>query len=125
MPEKLLIMLLNCSPDRPSQLGAPFFQATAAAAMDIEAEMVLTSDAGLLMVKGVAEELYVKEGSGKSVYGFIQDAHEAGVRMYVCTPSLALHEIDRDDFIPECDGVIGGAAYVDKVMSGEYQVLTY
>ena len=30
----------------------------------------------------VAEELFVKEGSPKSVYSFIQDAHEAGAKFY-------------------------------------------
>jgi predicted peroxiredoxin len=42
-----------------------------AAAMDYEVEVICTATAGRLMKKGVAEKLYVKEGSPKSVYDFI------------------------------------------------------
>lgn len=125
MANKLIIIMLNTTPSTPHSLGAPFFQATAAAVMDYEVEMVLTSDAGLLMKKGVAENLRVKEGSPKTVYDFIKDAFKAGVVLKVCTPSLELNDFTKDDLIQECTGVVGGAYAIDKIMDDEYKVLTY
>ncbi|MHB1646450.1 MAG: peroxiredoxin [Candidatus Acididesulfobacter diazotrophicus] len=125
MANKLFIMLQNTTPDNPHQLGAPFFQAAAAATMDYEVEMVLTADAGLLMKKGVAENLRVKTGSPKSVYDFIKDAHEAGVVLKVCTPALELNNFTKDDLIPECSGVVGGAYVVEMAMDDDVKVLAY
>ncbi|MHB1665077.1 MAG: DsrE/DsrF/DrsH-like family protein [bacterium] len=125
MANKLFIMLQNTTPDNPHQLGAPFFQAAAAATMDYEVEMVLTADAGLLMKKGVAENLRVKAGSPKSVYDFIKDAHEAGVVFKICTPALELNDFTKDDLIPECSGVVGGAYVVEMAMDDDVKVLAY
>ena len=44
-----------------------FFQATVAAAMDYEVEVILTARAGELAKKGVAEKLFVTECALKSV----------------------------------------------------------
>ena len=78
MAEKLIIVMANTDPRNGEELGAPIFQATVAAAMDYEVDVICTATSGRLMKKGVAEQLFVKEGSPKSVYSFIQDAHEAG-----------------------------------------------
>ncbi|MHB1695464.1 MAG: DsrE family protein [bacterium] len=125
MANKLFIMLQNTSPSNPHALGAPFFQAAAAATMDYEVEVVLTADAGLLMKKGVAENLRVKEGSPKSVYDFIKDAYEAGVVFKVCTPALVLNNFNKEDLIEECSGVVGGAYVVEMVMDDNVKTLSY
>ena len=77
------------------------------------------------MKKGVAEALVVKEGSPKSVYDFIKDAHEAGVKFYCCSPNLDLFNMTKDDLIPECSGIVGGAHLIEEVMEGDCKVLTY
>ena len=126
MAEKLLIILVNTDPRNGEELGAPFFQATVAAAMEYEVEVVCTATAGQLMRKGVAEKLFVKEGSPKSVYDFIKDAHEAGVGFNCCSPNLDLFDMSEDDLIPECSGVVGGAYLIEQVMEDdETRVLTY
>ena len=125
MASKLLIMLVNTDPKNGEELGAPFFQATVAAAMDYEVEVVCTATAGKLMKKGVAEKLVVKEGSPKTVYDFIKDAHDAGVKFYCCSPNLDLFDMTKEDLIPECEGVVGGAYVVEQVMEGDCKVLSY
>ena len=122
MADKLLIIMVNTDPQNPSELGAPFFQATVAAAMEFEVEVVLTGRAGELAKKGVAENLFVQEGSGKSVYGFIQDAHEAGVSFKVCTPTLDLW---GDDLIPEISETVGGAYVISEAMDDDTVTFTY
>jgi predicted peroxiredoxin len=123
--KKLVIVMANTDPRNGEELGAPIFQATVAAAMDYEVQVLCTATAGRLMKKGVAEKLFVKEGSPKSVYDFIKDAHEAGAKFYCCSPNLELFNMKQEDLIPECEGVIGGAHLIEEIMEEDCKVLTY
>ena len=117
--------MANTDPRNGEELGAPIFQATVAAAMDYDVDVICTATSGRLMKKGVAEKLFVKEGSPKSVYSFIQDAHEAGAKFYCCSPNLDLFDMTKDDLIPECEGIVGGAHLIEEVMEGDCKVLSY
>lgn len=126
MARKLLIMLVNTDPRNGEELGAPFFQASVAAAMDYEVEVVCTATAGRLMKRGVAESLVVKPGSPKTVHDFIKDAHEAGVKFLCCSPNLDLFDMTEADLIPECAGIVGGAHVIEEVMENDdTRALTY
>ncbi len=126
MAEKLVIIMANTDPRNGEELGAPIFQATVAAAMDYEVEVICTATSGILMKAGVAENLFVKPGSPKSVYEFIKDAHEAGVKFYSCSPNLDLFDITKDDLIPECEGIVGGAYLIEQIMEDDdTRVMTY
>lgn len=125
MAEKLLIIMANTDPRNGEELGAPIFQASVAAAMDYEVEVICTATAGRLMKRGEAEKLTVKEGSPKTVYDFIKDAHDAGVKFLCCSPNLDLFDMTEADLIPECSGIVGGAHLIEQVMEGECKVLTY
>mgnify|MGYP000565999421 CR=1 FL=1 len=122
MADKLLIVMVNTDPSNASELGAPFFQATVAAAMEYEVEVVLTARAGELAIKGVAENLRVQAGSTKTVYDFMKDAHEAGVKFKVCTPTL---ELWGKDLIPEIEETVGGAYVISKAMDDDTVTFTY
>jgi predicted peroxiredoxin len=122
MADKLMIVMVNTDPRDGPELGAPFFQATVAAAMEYEVEVILTGRSGELAVKGVAEKLHVKEGSPKSVYDFIKDAHEAGVKFKVCTPTLDLW---GQDLIPEIEETVGGAYVIGQAMDDDVVTFTY
>lgn len=122
MADKLMIIMVNTDPRNGSELGAPFFQATVAAAMDYQVEVILTARAGELAKRGVAEKLFVKEGSPKSVYDFIKDAHEAGVKFKVCTPTLDLW---GSDLIPEIEETVGGAYVIQQAMDENVVTFTY
>jgi len=123
--KKLVIVMANTDPRNGEELGAPFFQASVAAAMDYEVEVICTATAGRLMRKGVAENLRVKDGSPKSVYEFIKEAHEAGVKFMCCSPNLDLFDMTKEDLIPECSGIVGGAYLIEEVMESDCKVLTY
>ena len=126
MADKMLIIMANTDPRNGEELGAPIFQASVAAAMEYEVEVICTATSGRLMKKGVAEKLFIKEDSPKSVYDFIKDAHEAGVKFYCCSPNLDLFDMSKDDLIPECEGIVGGAYLIEQVMEEEdTRVLTY
>ena len=126
MAEKLVIMMVNTDPANGEEMGAPIFQATVAAAMEYEVEVICTATSGKLLKKGVAENLYVKPGSGKSVYDFIKDAHDAGVKFFCCSPNLDLFDMTEEDLIPECEGIVGGAYVIERVMEDDdTRMLTY
>jgi predicted peroxiredoxin len=126
MARKLVIILVNTDRHNGEELGAPFFQASVAAAMDYEVDVICTATAGALMKKGVADTLTVKPGSPKTVYDFIKDAHEAGVRFFCCSSNLALFDMAKGDLIPECTGVIGAAHFIEEIMEDDdVRVLTY
>lgn len=125
MAQKLIIVMANTDPRNGEELGAPIFQASVAAAMDYEVDVICTATAGRLMKRGVAETLTVKPGSPKTVYDFIKDAHEAGVKFYCCSPNLDLFDMTEADLIPECAGIVGGAYLIEEVMEGDTKVMTY
>jgi uncharacterized protein len=125
MADKVIIMLLNLNPDVPGTLGAPFFQAAVAAAMDMEVEIYFAARTTRLLLRGYAEDIYPGEAREKSLYSFMQDAHEAGVKFYVCAGAAAEHQLNGDNAIPELDGVRGGAAFIGAAAEEGVITLTY
>jgi len=122
---RLLIVLVNTDPRNGEELGAPFYHAAVAAAMDYEVDVVCTATAGKLMVKGFAEKLHVKPGHPRTVYDWIREAHDHGARFWACPANLDLFEISEDDLIPECRGLMGAATMIQSIMDGECRVLSY
>ncbi len=122
MAHKLLIVMVNSDPANAAELGAPLFQATVAAAMEYDVEVVLTGLSGKLAIKGVADKLRIKPGSDKTVYDVMREAHEAGVKFKVCTPTL---ELWGDDLIPEIVETVGGAYLISEAMDDDTVTLTY
>jgi len=125
MTRKLLIVLVNTDPRNPEELGAPFYHAAVAAAMDYEVDVICAATAGKLMCKGVAESIRLKAGNPKTVYDWVRDAHKEGARFWACPANLELFDMTEVDLIPECSGLMGAAAMLHKIMSDDHRVLTY
>jgi len=122
---RLLIVLMNTDPRNVEELGAPFYYAAVAAAMDHHVDVLCTATAGKLMLRGVAEKLCVKPGEPKTVYDWIKEAHDHGAKFWACPANLALFDKSESDLIPECAGVMGAAAMIQDIMDGECRVLTF
>ena len=125
MALKLVIVMANTDPRNGEELGAPIYQASLAAAMDYEVEVICTGGSGQLMRRGVADKLFVKKGSDKTVYDFIKDAHAGGVKFYNCAANYDLFDMDIKDLVPECSGTVGGAYLIEQVMMDGNRVLSY
>ncbi|NMP21904.1 DsrE family protein [Sulfobacillus harzensis] len=107
---KKYLYLVTHGTETPERSASPFFLATTAALMDHESTMVFTITATSLLKKGVPETLHIKEtGDSSTLQFFIEQAREAGVKLYVCAPSLDLNNCTLEDLI-EIDGVVGGTA---------------
>ena len=125
MKRKRLVVLANTDPRNGEELGAPFYHAAIAAAMDYEVDVVCTATAGKLMFKGVAEKIHVKPGHPKTVYEWIREAHDHGARFWACPANLDLFDVKESDLIPECSGMMGAADMIERIMGDEYRVMTY
>ena len=125
MADKLAIMLLHTDPDQPHLCGTPFFQAATVAAMGFEVEVFFASRATRLLVRGVAERIYPSDNREKSVYGFMKDAAELGVKFYACNGALQAFGVATNDMIPEVTGVAGGTTFVSRVMDDDWRCITY
>lgn len=125
MADKIVIMLLNLELDAPGTLGAPFFQATVASAMDLEVEIYFAARTTRLLVRGVADAIYPGTAREKSVYSFMQDAHEAGVKFYACAGAMDENGLNTDNAVPELDGIRGGGAFIGEVVEDNVATLTY
>lgn len=125
MAEKLAIMLLNINPDHPHVCGTPFFQAAAAAAMDVEVEIYFASRAVRLLIDGVADQIYPSDNLTKSVYGFMKDAADLGVKFFACGGAMEPCDVTKEQLLPECTGIAGAATFVTRVMDDEWKTITY
>ena len=125
MNQRLLIVLVNTDPRNVEELGAPFYYAAVAAAMDYDVDVLCTATAGKLMLKGVAEALSIKLGEAKTVYDWIKEAHDQGARLWACPANLELFDKAESDLIPECNGLMGAAAMIQDLMDGDCRVLTF
>jgi len=122
MAKKLIIVLLNTDPATPGELVAPLFQATVAAAMDYEVEVVLTGRAGELAKSGVVDTLRPRDDSSKTVHDLIRDAREAGAKFKLCSPT---REFGVEPLIPEIEEIVGGAYIISEAMTDGTVTFTY
>src|ERR1700754_5097975 len=119
MTNRLLILLVNTDPRNVEELGAPFYYAAVAAAMDYEVDVLCTATAGKLMFNGVADALTIKPGAPMTVYGWIKEAHGHGARFLACPANLELFDKTEADLIPECSGLMGAATMIQGLMDGD------
>ena len=122
MADKLLIVMLHADPAKGYESGAPLLQATVAAAMEYEVEVVLSGRAGELARRGVAEQLFLQDGEAKSVAELIRDAHSAGVVIKLCASA---HDLSDVELIPQIAEVVGEAYLISEAMNDDTVTFTY
>jgi predicted peroxiredoxin len=93
--------------------------------MDYEVDVICAGTAGKLMRKGVAQAIRIKPSHSKTVYDWIREAKKNGARFWACPANLDLFDMTEADLTPECDGLMGAAAMLQKIMSDDTRVLTY
>jgi len=120
--KKLFVVMANSDPKNPEGFYAPLFQATVAAAMSHEVEVVFTGSSGELAVKGKADEVELNIETHRTMYDVIKEAHRVGVVFKVCTPSLKLW---GEDLIDEIDETVGAAYVVAEAMEDDTVTFTY
>lgn len=122
MADKLIIVLANSDPARGAEVIPPLYQATVAAAMEYEVEVILTGQSSRLALQGVAEQLMARPDDSRSVYYFIREAYDTGVKFKVCTTLL---DETETHFIEEIGETVGAAYLISEAMDSETVTFTY
>lgn len=119
------ILLWACDPDDPQRLATPFFQAAAAAAMDVPVEMYFTARSVHLLVPGVAGNLRASGLFAKTVLDTMREAVDHGARLYACTDALHAQGLDAARLIPECAGHGGAVQFMARATSLRWRALVF
>ena len=72
MTQKLIIILANTDPRNCEELGAPIIQATVAAAMSYNVEVICNGTAAKLLKNVVAAKLHLKQSEPRSIHYLIK-----------------------------------------------------
>jgi len=120
--KKLLIVMSNSDPVKPEGWYAPLFQATIAAALSHEVEVIFTGISGQLAIAGIAEKVEIDLESHKTMYAVIQEAYNAGVAFKACNTSLKMW---GEELIPEVAEKVGAAYVIDEAMDENTVTFTY
>lgn len=120
--KKLLIIMSNSDPANPEGCYAPLFQATIAAALSHDVEVVFTGISGQLAIIGQAENSIINLDSHQSLYDIIKEGHQAGVTFKACNTSL---QMAGEELIPEVGEKVGAAYVIDEAMDDNTLTFTY
>jgi predicted peroxiredoxin len=118
--EKLVIISTN-GDENPEKATLPFVLATAAQASDVEAVVILQSNAVVLAKQGEAEKVNAK--GFMPAKQLIEAYISSGGQLLVCSPCMKVRNIAKEDLI---DGslIIAAGTIVSEVLSAR-SVVTY
>jgi len=114
--------MANSDPANPEECYAPLFQATVAAALSHDVEVVFTGVTGRLAIAGVAEKVEINLDSHRTIYDIIKEAHGAGVSFKACNTSL---EMAGKELIDELEEKVGAAYVIGEAMDDNTLTFTY
>lgn len=120
--KKLMIIMANSDPAQPESCYAPLFQATIAAALSHDVEIVFTGISGKLAVADIAETVEVNLDTHRTIYDIIREAHQAGVIFKACNTSL---KMAGEDLIEEVEEKVGAAYVINEAMDENTLTFTY
>ncbi len=122
MNKKLLIIMSNSDPAQPDGCYAPLFQATIAAALSHDVEVVFTGISVQLAVGNNAEKAEVNLETHRTIHDIIKEAHQAGVAFKACNTSL---KMAAEELIEEVEERVGAAYVIGEAMDENTITFTY
>ncbi len=122
---RLAILLWAATPERPELCATPFVHAMAAAALDCEVEVHFSGRASRLLIAGEADRLFAAPGSSKSIYNFMREAANLGVRFIGCAMALQANTREGESYIPEYAATASATDYVLRALDPEWATLVF
>jgi uncharacterized protein len=122
---RLAILLWAATPEQPELCPTPFVHATAAAALDCDVEIHFSGRATRLLVAGEAERLFASAAGQKSVYSFMKEAANLGVKFIGCGMALEAHIGAGEATIPEYTGNATATDFVLRALDPEWATLVF
>lgn len=121
----LSLMVWSCGPDAAERAATPFVMAQAAAALELEVEMLFTAQAVQWLL---AERQHMPIGFGadlQPVGVYLQACADAGVQMRACSQALAALGHRREALAPQCCGLGGTVAFVERTQDPRWRTLVF
>lgn len=121
----LSIMVWSCGPDDAERAATPFVVAQAAAALDLDVEMLFAARSVHWLL---ASQQDTPVGFGHErvpVTAYLQACAEAGVQMRACSQAFAASGLPREALASQCCGLGGTVAFVERTQDTRWSVLVF
>ena len=122
MADKLLMVMMNADPRSAMEVVPPISQATIAAAMEFEVEIIFSGRTAELVKPGIAASIAANKGSSKTVLDLLRDAVAAGVKIKVCALGL---QYWGEEVIAEVCETVGDAYIISEAMDSDTVTFNY
>ncbi len=127
-----VIILMTSGPKTPWRCASPFYIAALMAANEAEVDVFFNMDGTNLVRKGVASRIVPAEPNClspngkklKTVYDFMRDAKQAGVKFYSCRQAIDSLGLKEEDLIEELDGIVPASEFALRAMEAD-KVITF
>lgn len=119
------ILLWACDPDQPERLATPFFQAAAAAALEVPVEIYFTARSVHLLRPGVAAGLRASPHVHVPLIDTLRAAHAHGAQLFACSAALQAQGLQGQPLIPECSGHGGAVQFMARAIDLRWRCLVF
>lgn len=121
----LALLVWSCGPDAPERAATPFVVAQAAAALDLEVEMLFAAQAVRWLLAAEQETLVGFGPDRLPVRTHLDACEQLGIRMHACGQALAALGLRREALAPQCTGVGGTVAFVARQQQPSWRGLVF
>src|SRR5262249_52863849 len=121
----LAILVWSCGPDAAERAATPFVLAQAAAALDLQVEMLFTARSVHWLLAQQQETPIGLGAAALPLHAYLQACAEAGVRMRACSQSLAALGLPRTALADACCGVGGTVGFVERTQDPLWGTLVF
>lgn len=121
----LSILVWSCGPDDAERAATPFVLAQAAAALDLDVELLFTARSVHWLLASQQETPIGFGGETLLLTSYLQACAEAGVQMRACSQALAALDLPREALAPQCSGLGGMVAFVERTQDSRWSTLVF
>ncbi|MGI4849620.1 MAG: DsrE family protein [Janthinobacterium lividum] len=121
----LAIMVWSCDLAKPENLATPFMAAQAAAALDLDVEMLFTAQAISWLLPAHGERLAGFGTQSRCVREYLETCATMGIRVYACSQAMAGAGLRTEELVPQCSGHSGMVAFVERSIDPDWRTLVF
>ena len=121
----LALLVWSCGPDAPERAATPFVVAQAAAALELEVEMLFTAQAVQWLLASQQETPVGFGAERQPVRRYLDACADAGVQMRACGQALAGLGLGREALAPQCAGIGGTVSFVERQHQPSWRALVF
>jgi predicted peroxiredoxin len=121
----LSIMVWSCDPQNPERAATPFIVAQAAAALDLQVEMLFTAQAVQWLLTERQDDLIGFGPERQPVRHYLQAAADMGIEIRACSQAAHAFGITSASLAPQCAGMGGVVAFVERGQSPGWRTMVF